>query len=186
MSEEYVELKLSSGAIVRCAPVPPTAIPKVVIDHPDCQMPPPPVEEIQGKLGITKTIARPGSAEYAKWEQQVEQVRLARERVGRTAQYVVSVIAWKLPGAKNFSSKVPKSWKFPERLTRIGLKPAEDAMGKIGDFIEYELFRTADDFGKVTETIFGATEPLTENEIATTEDFFRGDEEGQADTEETG
>lgn len=185
MPEEYVEIELSSGAIVRCAPVPPTAIPKVVIKHPDCQMPAPPIESIVGVAGVTKTIARPGSAEHTEWEQQVEQVRQARERVGRAAQYVVSVVAWKLPGAKNFSSKVPKNWKFPERLTRINLEPAKDDMGKTADFIEYELFRTADDFGKVTEVIFGKTEPLTENEIETTEEFFRGDEERQEDTGET-
>lgn len=183
MSDEYTELTLSSGAIVRCAPVPPTVIPQVIADHPDCQMPEPPVEEIIGKTGVQKVIARPGSAEYAEWQTQVQRIRLARERVGRAAQFVVSVIAWKLPGTKNFSSRVAKNWQFPERLLRVGLQPAEDDMGRTADFIQYELLQTAGDLTAISEVAFGPVEELTEDEVEATEEFFRSEEEGTAPSE---
>jgi hypothetical protein len=181
MSEKYVELTLSDETVVRCAPVPPLAVPEVVAAQPDCKMPPAPMEEVETKVGSEKAPAKKGSGAYEAWRAEVQEVHRRRAETERIAHFVLGVIAWKLPDKKNFSSKVPNGWSIPERFTAMGIQPSESDLGHRGDFIKYELIKTTDDLLKVNQVVF-STKPVTESEVEASADLFRGDEEGRADT----
>jgi hypothetical protein len=185
MSEEYVERTLSDGTVVRCAPVPPLAIPEVVAAQSECKMPPMPMQSVKTKLDVVEEKpAGKDSPEYEAWRVEVGEVQRRRAEVERIAYFVLGVLSWKLPGRDKFTDRVPKGWKIPQRLTRVGIKPSESELGRAGDFIKYGLLKTTNDLSQIQSIIFG-TKMLTESEVEAAADLFPGAENGAADTAST-
>lgn len=175
------EVKLSNGTIVRVEPVPPLAYITVVAEMPELRMPKPPEEIIKGKTGSSRVLARPGTPEYAMWEAEVDKIRRMEDRVRQDALFALSIVAWKLPGQKQFTDVVPDDWEIPQHLVRAGLEPHKNPDGRRWDFICYGLLNNSADIQAVDRAIGGMTS-LTEAEVEAASAQFPSDEERGTDS----
>lgn len=173
------EVRLSNGALVRVEPVPPLAYTSIVAEMPECQIPPPPMEEIKGKTGISRLPARQGTPEYDLWQQEVDRARRAGERIRIEAYYTLGVVSWKLRGQKSFSDVIPDDWEIPARLIQAGLKPHVGIDGRRWDFILYGLITTPADMQALSNVLLGKG-PLMEAEVEAASNQFPSDTEQPA------
>lgn len=179
--DEYTEIELSSGITVRCAAAPHMATAEIVAQHPECQRPDAPIEEIQSKGSKTVVLARPGTPQYEQWKAENARVERAIERVEHTAPYFLGILEWKMPDEDTFSENVPDDWEFPKRLRRMRVEPRSGEDGHLWDFIEYELLKSVSDTREIQQVVYGI-QPLTAQEVKTAEASFQGDEAREANT----
>lgn len=195
---KHTDVTLSSGMVMRCKPVSHLAISVAVGAYPGCQMPDAPTEEIDSKAaGVTNIVlARPGTPQYAAYQAECNKVMELKERIEDEARYYAGTIGWKTPGKTTFTRQVPKSWRFPQVLTDLGITPKEiemvgrETVGRTWDYILYELLTNDRDLIKVGRVAYGtdttgaltdeSQEPVTEQEVQAVADKFPGEKEGAA------
>ena len=190
------EIELINGTVVRTETVTNFAVQHLIGQCPVCRMPPPPIEEIKGKVGVTQATARPGTPMYAEWEQECLKVREIRTRVEDDARVYLGVQDWKGVDDQKFHTQVPDEWAFPSKLSAMGVKSYEEIFGEVGlgtvgrewDYIIFGLLTNNRDVVDVINTLYIPREegPIQGGEVDSMSELFPGDEGEETDTSGTG
>jgi hypothetical protein len=168
------ELTLSDGVILRLEPTPSLAVSEVIDLYPELATPPLPEVEHVTKFGKEKLPAKKGEEQFAEWLKLVDEVKAKREKAQSDFMWDVGVLEWSHDDGKTWEDEAPEGWEMPKRLARHGFAPS--LFGTRVDYIKYHLLRYGRDTNVASRIVYGATSPLTAEEVAAAREMFPGDE----------
>lgn len=152
------DILLSTGAVVRCRPVPPY----MMLDMYDTLPLPPvyPKVTLKSPAGDEKAPALPETEEYVEYRRKQRAWEIERGRHTRDFSLDVGIVAWKLSEDEEFQSEPPEDWTEDPAAARWGLKSRSTRLA----YITQALLATDPD-ATLVERVINELASLTEKEI---------------------
>ena len=171
-----MERKMRGGALtVRTRQVPGYASLQVSAQY---KQPDPPKIKVHSVAGHDELKDAPtDSPEWAEYARQAQETEHQIEQARSDFLYDYAVEAWSWDDGVNWLNDTPPMWKFPEVLTRHGIKPSDN---RRVDYIRYELITPNEDVAILFQDALGNTAPITDTEVNAASAGFRADDERRA------
>lgn len=166
------DVVVSSGAVLRCRPVPPYAMTDVLaaVEEPEY-----PFIDVKSDAGGSERLpALRDSPEYVAYQKDMRNFRVRQRAIAIEADLNIGVIEWRLPGTDEFVRMPPDDWKIPAMMSAYGVEPATDAIKRRVQFIKYELIMTENDDDLVMGVI-RMSKPVTAEEVEAAAAPFESD-----------
>jgi len=176
---DYEEIELSDGTVVRVAPVPMPLLYDTTMRFSELHELPRPTETVVTKAGARETVDIPDNdPRIAEWKAENQRRISQLVQLHTFLMWQEGIMAWKPPGAKRFTSDLPKGWEPPERwLSYIPLLKDYTAILDVPRilYLRYVLCKGSD-WARVNEAVQRSM-PITQQEVDAVRKTFPGEEE---------
>jgi hypothetical protein len=177
MNKNVQEVKLSTGVVVQCRPVPPYALQVI---HEKFPVPVYPVEKIESAAGHTevKPVLR-DTPEWKQYQEDLQKYSKVRSQAVMDFSMTYSVVSWKLHDSSEWVTVPPEDWEVPEIMAHFDVTTSDDPYQKRLQFLKYELIQRDSDL-LALDAVAADMQPLTKKEVEAAKAPFES--KGQTDS----